>query len=119
MQVRPKQAFGSIEIRASSSSRFIAAQRPAAQRPRHAPVVPDLQGRRRYVLMQRLEGQSLAEAWPEISPEDRGRLAESLGGCLAARRVGIALSCAGCCSPTAPASASSISACSGASWPMR
>lgn len=38
----------------------------------------------RYVLMGRLEGRNLAEAWPEIPPEDRGRLGEALGECLAA-----------------------------------
>lgn len=37
-----------------------------------------------YILMSRLEGESLARAWPRIGPEDRLRLAQSLGESLAA-----------------------------------
>ncbi|WP_437681464.1 phosphotransferase [Sorangium sp. So ce131] len=37
-----------------------------------------------YVLMERLGGRSLAEAWPEVPPAARERLAEVVGECLAA-----------------------------------
>lgn len=37
-----------------------------------------------YILMSRLGGRSLAQAWPEIPPDERGRLADALGECLAA-----------------------------------
>jgi hygromycin-B 7''-O-kinase len=37
-----------------------------------------------YVLMERLHGRSLADAWPEIPPDQREPLADALGECLAA-----------------------------------
>ncbi|HWN69067.1 MAG TPA: aminoglycoside 3'-phosphotransferase/choline kinase family protein [Haliangium sp.] len=37
-----------------------------------------------YVLMERLHGRSLADAWPEFAPDERERLADELGECLAA-----------------------------------
>lgn len=37
-----------------------------------------------FVLMERLHGRSLADAWPEIPPEQREPLADALGECLAA-----------------------------------
>lgn len=37
-----------------------------------------------YILMSRLEGESLAGAWPRIGPEDRLRFADALGESLAA-----------------------------------
>jgi hygromycin-B 7''-O-kinase len=36
-----------------------------------------------YVLMERLHGRSLADAWPEIPPDQREPLADALGECLA------------------------------------
>ena len=36
-----------------------------------------------YVLMERLHGRHLADAWPEIAPDERERLADVLGECLA------------------------------------
>lgn len=37
-----------------------------------------------FVLMERLHGRSLADAWPEIPPDEREPLADVLGECLAA-----------------------------------
>lgn len=37
-----------------------------------------------YILMTQLEGVGLAAAWPEVSPDERERLAEAVGGMIAA-----------------------------------